>query len=479
MVLATSNGEVLSFIDLLDKHKIEIPIIQRDYAQGRKENRDIRCDFLNALKNSITNNKEIKLDFIYGEVLGGIFQPLDGQQRLTTLFLLHWYAAITDADSDGEVCASILRRLANFTYETRLSTRYFCNCLVEQPITLSIGSNVSNLIKDTNWFYISWVQDPSINAMLNTLDDIQEIFQDVESLSEKLVGQKIIKFHYLNLQDLGLSDDLYIKMNARGKLLTTFENLKAQIQMKIEDGNWEDGYSIVNKFDYKIDTDWAEFFWSVFHDKMDVAHINFITTIIMCFISLNRDRYIDRHVILRRLNDNMDAKHLIQYIDKNTYNYIYNCYELFKNAEKLNHDLNFLTINFWSHSCPDGVLKEVASDSSSYTKKALLYAQIEFLRKASESGYFDRGAYEKWMRIIRNFVCYANVTIKTNSSREDLLRAPDTFESMISLIHTLSEGCSDIYAFLTNFKAPSVFRREQMAEEIKKSKTHLPKSQPP
>jgi hypothetical protein len=32
------QGEIISFWELLKKHNIEIPIIQRDYAQGRKEN---------------------------------------------------------------------------------------------------------------------------------------------------------------------------------------------------------------------------------------------------------------------------------------------------------------------------------------------------------------------------------------------------------------------------------------------------------
>jgi hypothetical protein len=30
---------------------------------------------------------------VYGDVRAGVLQPLDGQQRLTTLFLLHWYVA--------------------------------------------------------------------------------------------------------------------------------------------------------------------------------------------------------------------------------------------------------------------------------------------------------------------------------------------------------------------------------------------------
>src|SRR5688572_8742108 len=75
-------------------NSIEIPIIQRDYAQGRqsKDVERIRKQFLESLHRAITSQTSpLKLDFIYGNVLSGKLIPLDGQQRLTTLFLLHWY----------------------------------------------------------------------------------------------------------------------------------------------------------------------------------------------------------------------------------------------------------------------------------------------------------------------------------------------------------------------------------------------------
>ena len=76
-------------------NKIIIPIIQRDYAQGRIEpeiNR-IRARFLQSLHQAITR-QPITLDFVYGDIdVNGIMTPLDGQQRLTALFLLHWYSA--------------------------------------------------------------------------------------------------------------------------------------------------------------------------------------------------------------------------------------------------------------------------------------------------------------------------------------------------------------------------------------------------
>jgi uncharacterized protein with ParB-like and HNH nuclease domain len=71
--------------------KIVIPIIQRDYAQGRMDPdiKRVRERFLDALYKAIVD-KPITLDFVYGNIdSDGILTPLDGQQRLTTLFLLY------------------------------------------------------------------------------------------------------------------------------------------------------------------------------------------------------------------------------------------------------------------------------------------------------------------------------------------------------------------------------------------------------
>jgi len=86
-----------SFIDIFDSYfgkgedriqlkKIAIPIIQRDYAQGR-ENDDVnrvRQRFLESLNTAVTE-KPITLDFVYGDIdIDGVMTPLDGQQRLTS-----------------------------------------------------------------------------------------------------------------------------------------------------------------------------------------------------------------------------------------------------------------------------------------------------------------------------------------------------------------------------------------------------------
>ena len=67
----------------------------------------------------------MKLDFIYGTTENDRLNPLDGQQRLTTLWLLHWYIALR-ADMLNEDNCAILKK---FTYETRITSREFCQNL--------------------------------------------------------------------------------------------------------------------------------------------------------------------------------------------------------------------------------------------------------------------------------------------------------------------------------------------------------------
>ena len=97
----------LSFVDLFTKEDltVEIPMLQRDYAYGRKTESEKRKEFLKSIKGYlVSDNKNHELDFVYGSVSSPkgekILILLDGQQRITTLFLLHWYFAITNKQYD-------------------------------------------------------------------------------------------------------------------------------------------------------------------------------------------------------------------------------------------------------------------------------------------------------------------------------------------------------------------------------------------
>ena len=299
-----------TFWNLLKENKIEIPIIQRDYAQGREGKEYLRQTFLESLKTALNEslksdenqdessekNEVLKLDFVYGSAENGVLQPLDGQQRLTTLWLLHWYIAMRAGKlhEAGDT-------LKKFTYETRISSREFCEELCKAKNFESFdGNNIVSYITSQTWFYSSWKQDPTIQSMLRMLggtqkkgkggtdipDGIEEVFGEESNFNsywEKLESDNApIVFYYLPLKDFGLSDDLYIKMNARGKQLTNFENFKADLvgyinkmaaEERAEEKNtkWENLASSVNGIPAKLDTEWTDIFW---RNKTDDGRID-------------------------------------------------------------------------------------------------------------------------------------------------------------------------------------------------------------
>jgi hypothetical protein len=104
---------------------IEIPLIQRDYAQGRPSAwvEEIRVGFLEVLLDAVAGGEPVGLDFVYGKIAGTTFHPLDGQQRLTTLFLLHWYLASAANRLDAGAAWT------RFSYATRASARRLCQRL--------------------------------------------------------------------------------------------------------------------------------------------------------------------------------------------------------------------------------------------------------------------------------------------------------------------------------------------------------------
>lgn len=283
-----NEGKRLSFFQLFatEQLNVEIPIIQRDYAQGRKSAHEVRTQFLKTLHGYLEENIPNRdLDFVYGSITrpakgNPSLIPLDGQQRLTTLFLLHWYLGnlsgnirlLRDRLLDG--------RRSRFTYETRASAREFCDALLINDIDFSLlkeGRTLSATIMNAGWYFQSWEYDPTIRSMITMLDAIHEMFGDKEAFFDRLIQTEspVITFQFLDIGELHLTDDLYIKMNSRGKELTPFENFKAKLEKEIDDlfanddqrwefvsGGKKSQLSAHEYFAHSIDTKWLDFFWS-------------------------------------------------------------------------------------------------------------------------------------------------------------------------------------------------------------------------
>lgn len=241
------SKETISFADLVRRYRIEIPIIQRDYAQGRENPKaaEIRTKFVSDLLAHLEEGADIhNLAFVYGRVNNGVFVPLDGQQRLTTLFLLHLY--LVKRCMNGHECVSCkyMDSLSRFTYATRQSSREFCEAVTSpEKQIVPANDDLKQYLFDQYWFFVEWESDPTIQGMVNVLQEIHsqvnsKDFADERARIEWCVKALIslhgnscpIKFHFLDMEQHGLTDDLYLKMNARGLPLTAFESLKCSLE---------------------------------------------------------------------------------------------------------------------------------------------------------------------------------------------------------------------------------------------------------
>lgn len=470
------NGKTFSFYDLIKAEKIEIPIIQRDYAQGRKDKKELRQNFLNALFDCIDLKKPIKLDFIYGSSANHVFQPLDGQQRLTTLFLLYWYAATKDSELNSEN----INLLSRFSYETRITSREFCKALINNIVAFdTLETTLSDKIIDSNWFFLSWKKDPTIEAMLRTIDDIHSIFNQVNNLWLTLTASSnLISFYYVELENIGLTDDLYIKMNARGKLLTSFENFKAGFQKHIFESRWEANKSLKDGFAFKIDTAWTDYFWVNFkkENSIDDALMRFISSISMIrqAIESTSIRAEERAQIITSLQEQPNSVKP-DYFTQTSFNYLIECFEIYERVFKENIDLT-LSFPFHRHKSKNSILSEIVMDdnvystiqtnSATYTQKVLFFAQIEYLRRVQ---VFDKDKFQDWMRVVRNIV--SRGSLDKDGNRPDIVRSPQSYEGAINLVNEIAEGCESIYQYFLNIgNLKSGFSKEQVEEEKQKAK---------
>lgn len=262
--------------------RIRIPRIQRDYAQGRTGDdiHRVRKRFLDSLYRAVTE-EPIMLDFVYGSMEDGDLVLLDGQQRLTTLFLLHWFAAKKDGIAKQEHDF-----LLKFSYDVRPSARDFCARLIDfNPQGLqSQDRDIAFEIQDQSWFPRSWKRDPTIASMLVMLSDIQKRFSDIDELWNRLVTGAV-SFYLLPIENMGLTDSVYIKMNSRGKPLTRFEHFKAELEGYLRSIDEQ----TASRISFKIDGSWNDLLW-IYHgedglvDDMFLRYFQFACDVI-CYMN--------------------------------------------------------------------------------------------------------------------------------------------------------------------------------------------------
>lgn len=424
-------GKTITFCEMIKQNAIFIPKIQRDYVQYRKSNEANLNGLLEKLVVALKENKEINLNFIYGycektkinpntdsENTLNVFIPIDGQQRLTTLFLLHYYVFSKSRKGVDELKNKLI-------YDTRESTNEFIKLLLDKSKDIfddDVSKSIDEKIKNYSWYCSEWDYDASIKSMLLVLGKIKDAFEkekvnDFECYAQRLSTRCPIKFMIMEI-DVKYGNELYIKMNARGKQLTPFENFKADLlgYLKNEKVNW------VNDIANGLDGTWQNKFFKLWEEDFkndlggEMAYIDLFFKKFFHYFIIN-------YYLLNGAEVNEEKWNRIKNIDAD--NSFFDNYESILCKDKLvecieNLNSTFVVLCNLEDSLFYKVLSDIFSiknnDESKVMKnnrfvlsmpqRAFFYAFYCMGKDAGESKEFE---YENYWRITENLINNAEI----------------------------------------------------------------------
>ena len=510
--------ERFSYMDLfqkevdLNKEKkvilngIVIPKIQRPYAQGRTDGVSsyVRESLLEELFGTIQGNDVFDLNFIYGIIRssdkGYVMELLDGQQRITTLFLIHWYIANQELNKDDEADKKTDRRirqsLEKFTYETRASSKVFCKELANYHVAIPKDKTPKDIIRNAKWYFKSFDRDSTISGMLTMLNSIHEYYnnQGLRNLHTKLDN---LQFYVKSLGYYNLSEELYIKMNARGLQLSPFENFKADLTGFINSSDCpafmdpvplykeeaDEKVPFCQNFSIKLDAKWVDLFWKAGSESFDTAFMTFFSRFFSSqYILSSADEVTDQMMqkdptINALYTDAEDKIRSNEYFGFKPFLKVLNkkptCIVALDKAFDVLYDYDRPGKNdcIQREMVPTWERQSIISDDFFYnpsakmtqTKLIVMSAFFEFV-DAYDS--FDLNLFKTWMRVVWNIV--------ENTNIDGLIPASSLIRKLSGLIHHIakeSEKDPDrFFEALSSWDAENPRESRAVVEEVRKAR---------
>lgn len=258
--------------------KVIIPDLQRDYCWGGKGT--LVADFVNNIKKGFEDSPQADQDWqdeyltythvesrtkaanslmmglLYGyyEENRPNLQLCDGQQRLTTLYLLvgiinricgnNCFRRFLISDYEWEEDD----KEPNLLYDIRDSSRYFLSDLVCHYFIQEGGEPIdgvlSDYIREQEWWFKVYETDPTIQSMLAAMDEMLELLQDMDKSSLKNFGCYVcnmLYFVYFDMGDRKNGEKTFVIINTTGEPLTPTENLKPLVVTynSLSETEWE------------------------------------------------------------------------------------------------------------------------------------------------------------------------------------------------------------------------------------------------
>lgn len=466
--------------------KIVVPRIQRDYVQG--SNKAIKISFCKAIVDVLNqcieeqNRPKMNLNFIYGLSKDGEFIPVDGQQRLTTLWILHLYFAVRAKSS----------LKPQLSYSVREYSEDFCQQLTDN--LYQVIENQEMDIMRQPWFVRSWKKDPTVQAIVSMLNYLHSlVYQKGQAYYEKIwtilcSDDCPITFSLMNPKGEDVNDDLYLKMNSRGRLLSEYENTKSWLDrfVKKENVTWRT----------RIDNEWTDLVWEsrqsnnidneqlrllynliiaywMMRDKdsadaiCDVEQVDGIAELMgECLSSkVNKEDALES-TILARLNSATNytiplyALGKLNIISPSFFDEVAQYYDVLVEHKQ---EIDNLSVLLFENEKEQTFYNRFLSNHHTYIDSVYTIAILLFFKYNPK----DLNLLQEWMRLVRNIV--QNIRIDS----------VDPFVGISKLLLELAPNSSNIYEYLSRVQYEDIessFAREQMTEEIYKA--HLLKQNP-
>jgi hypothetical protein len=438
------SNEYYSLSELLktDNRKIIIPDFQRDYCWGDKthgeKNIDIVSGFLDTLFEEYESKSENvllgKID-VYESPKNHIYLT-DGQQRLTTLYLI--IGMLHKAIQNGEIKTKLKACMISdfeendddkepyLQYAVRESTVFFLRDLVNEYFIKENSIKVSE-IKSQPWYFSEYNLDPSIISMLNAIEIIDRKLNtnrdiNVSGLSEFVINS--IKIQYYDVKDKHHGEERFVIINTTGKSLTVSENIKPILIGNVENKEF------AQKWESR-----ESWFWEK-RDKLkeNISDFGVNQFLIWCFQIIDRQDDVDiikkakellknknNEVYLIKIQAYFDALHLLlEYLKDDK---IQKQFKFINDAKEVK---TIIDIRNLSKEKLQNIILPLLAFISKYgnNKKA----SYQFLRRLRKN-YFD----QKWNERNCNYVDWRYVLqiIEKSSSEYHVLQYPTNEESIV------------------------------------------------
>jgi hypothetical protein len=244
--------------------KIIIPDFQRDYCWGDKSHGDKKTEIVSAFLNTLIEEHSKgettlgKID-VYENPADHIYLT-DGQQRLTTLYLIIGLLCKKvkneELNSKLQQCLISQNEESNddkepyLQYAIRESSLFFLRDLVNDFFIINKEMTVEDIEKQP-WYFKEYDLDPTIISIINALQIIEKKLKESDNLKLDEFSDYIInkvKIQYYDVQDRKHGEERFVIINTTGKNLSISENIKPILLGNIEDDIYSKQWEVRENF---------------------------------------------------------------------------------------------------------------------------------------------------------------------------------------------------------------------------------------